>query len=89
MTTKQIQQAGGMRPDGQYPDFPPRDDMNNPIYLYVPGYLSTLPGHFGSQDSILVPAEVPLGWAPRATVGIPDTGPDDRLRGEPTRAVEP
>ena len=35
--------------------------MNNPIYLYVPGYLSTLPGHFGSQDSILVLAEVPLG----------------------------
>jgi hypothetical protein len=48
MTTKQIQQAQAMRPDGRFPDFPPRDDMNNPIYLYVPGYLATLHRHFGS-----------------------------------------
>ena len=70
MTTKQIQQAQAMRPDGRFPDFPPRDDMNNPIYLYVSGYLATLHRYFGSLDSTLVLAETPLGHHQRQREGI-------------------
>ena len=70
MTTKQIQQAPAMKPDGHFPDFPHRDDMNNPIYLYVPGYLATLHRHFGSLDTTLVLAETPLGWHHRQREGI-------------------
>ena len=59
---------------GQFPDFPPRDDMNNPLYLYRPGYITTLHRHFGSLDSTLVLSEVPLGWRPsqRRDTLIPD-----------------
>ena len=70
MTTKQIQRAQAMRPDGHFPGFSPRDDMNNPIYLYAPGYLTTLHRHFGSLDSTLVLAEMPLGWHHRQREGI-------------------
>ena len=70
MTTKQIQQARAMKPDGHFPDFPHRDDMNNPIYLYVPGYLATLHRHFGSLDTTLVLAETPLGRHHRQREGI-------------------
>ena len=70
MTTKQIQQARAMKPDGHFPDFPHRDDMNNPIYLYVPGYLATLRRHFGSLDTTLVLAETPLGRHHRQREGI-------------------
>ena len=59
---------------GQFPDFPPRDDMNNPLYLYRPGYITTLHRHFGSLDSTLVLSEVPLAWRPsrRRDTLIPD-----------------
>ena len=74
MTTKQTEQARAIRPDGRFPVFPPRDDTNNPIYLYVPGYLATLHRHFGSLDSTLVLAETPLGWrhSQREGILIPD-----------------
>ena len=74
MTNQPIQQAGGINADGQFPDFPPREDMNNPIYLYVPGYLTTLHEHFGYRDSTLVLAETPLGWrhSQREGILIPD-----------------
>ena len=74
MTTKQIQQARAMKPDGHFPDFPHRDDTNNPIYLYVPGYLATLHRHFGSLDTTLVLAETPLGrhHGQREGILIPD-----------------
>ena len=74
MTTKQIQQARGMRPDGQFPDFPPRDDMQNPIYLYDPGYPTAVRCYLGFHEDTLVQAEVPLGWhhGPRKGILIPD-----------------
>ena len=74
MTSKLIQQARAAQPDGRFPDFPPRDDMNNPIYLYRPGYLTTLHRHFGSLDTTLVISETPLGWrhGQREGVLVPD-----------------
>ena len=74
MTSKLIQQARAAQPDGRFPEFPPRDDMNNPIYLYRPGYLTTLHRHFGSLDATLVISETPLGWrhGQREGVLVPD-----------------
>ena len=70
MTSKLIQQARATQPDGRFPEFPPRDDMNNPIYLYRPGYMTTLHRHFGSLDTTLVISETPLGWRHRQREGI-------------------
>ena len=75
MTTKQIQRAGGMRPDGRFPDFPPRDGMQNPIHLYDPGYPTAVRRCLGfHEDTPLVVAEVPLGWrhGPRKGILISD-----------------
>jgi Uma2 family endonuclease len=74
MTSKLIQQARAAQPAGRFPEFPPRDDMNNPIYLYRPGYLTTLHRHFGSRDTTLVISETPLGWrhGQREGILIPD-----------------
>ena len=36
--------------------------MNNPLYLYRPGYLTTLHRHFGSLDTTLVMSETQLDW---------------------------
>ena len=44
------------------PDFPPRADMNNPIYLYDPGYPTAVRRCLGFHEDTLVQAEVPLGW---------------------------
>ena len=35
--------------------------MQNPLYLYVPGYLTTLSRHFGSPETTLVRSEVSVG----------------------------
>ncbi len=58
----------------QFPDFPTRDDMQNPMYLYRPGHLSALELHFGSPETTLVMGEVPVGWHPsqREGIRIPD-----------------
>ncbi len=48
--------------DGTFPDFPPRGDLQNTIYLFVPGYLGTLIMHFGNQDSNFVLSKVPIAW---------------------------
>ena len=74
MNRKPTPKLTSTKDKGQFPDFPPRDDMNNPLYLYRPGYITTLHRHFGSLDSILVLSEVPLGWRPsqRRDTLIPD-----------------
>ena len=74
MNRKPTPKLTSTKDKGQFPDFPPRDDMNNPLYLYRPGYITTLHRHFGSLDSTLVLSEVPLGWRPsqRRDTLIPD-----------------
>ncbi len=74
MTARNIEKTPGAGPDGRFPDFPPREDMNNPIYLYEPGYLYSLKRHLGSPETTLVMAETPLGWRhhPREGILIPD-----------------
>ena len=70
MTSKPIRQTGTVAESGTFPDFPPRDDTQNPLYLYLPGYLTTLRRHFGSPETNLVLSEVPLGHSPRQRRGI-------------------
>ena len=61
-------------PEGKFPVFSPRGDMQNPLYLYMPGHLSALARHFGNPDTTIVLGEVPVGWNVRRRRGlrIPD-----------------
>ena len=61
-------------PDGKFPVFSPRGDMQNPLYLYMPGHLSALARHFGNPETTIVLGEVHVGWNVRRRRGlrIPD-----------------
>ena len=61
-------------PVARFPDFPPRDDLQNPQYLYRPGYLGSLARHFGRPESAIVYSEMPVGWTAGQQTGllIPD-----------------
>ena len=74
MTSKLNYEAASRKGKGQFPDFPTRDDMQNPLHIYVPGYLTTLSRHFGSPDTTLVLSEVPVGHrtSQRRGILIPD-----------------
>ena len=54
----------------RFPELPPRDDMNNPIYLYRPSYIYALELHVGDRETTIVMGEVPLGWRPGQSAGI-------------------
>jgi hypothetical protein len=54
----------------RFPEFPPRDDMNNPIYLYRPSHIYTLELHVGNPETTIVLGEVPVGWTPGQSAGI-------------------
>ena len=58
----------------RYPDFPPRDDMQNWRHLYRNGMQMALQVHFQSEPSITVACEVPVGpsLSARGDVRIPD-----------------
>ncbi len=57
-----------------FPDFPPRDDMQNFLHLYRPSHPSMLPRHFCNPDTTVIGGEVPVAWRPsrRQGVRIPD-----------------
>ena len=57
-----------------FPDFPPRDDMQNPLYLHDDGHQPALRLHLGNEETTLVLSEVPVGWYPGQVEGtrIPD-----------------
>lgn len=58
----------------RYPDFPPRDDMQNWLHLYRSGMQMALHVHYQSDPSITVACEVPVGpsLSVRGDVRIPD-----------------
>ena len=68
MTTKPIVPPDAA-PLEQFPDFPPRDDMQNPIYLYDPAHPSALRRHLGSSDTTIVLGETPVAWRPSQILG--------------------
>ena len=84
MTSKLTQQqdAGMLE---KFPDFPPRDDMQNSLHLDDPAHQATLRRHFGNSDAIIVLSEIPVRRSPGQQEGhrIPDLliafGVDRRL----------
>jgi len=58
----------------KFPVFPPRDDMQNWLYLYAPTIMSTLSIHYADQPNTVVGSEIPVGpdRSNRDDVRIPD-----------------
>ena len=58
----------------QFPEFPPRYDMQNIDILHEIGYVATLKRHFGMRDTTLVYGELPVGNTLSIRLGlrIPD-----------------
>ena len=61
MTTKPSRPPRRRSAPETFPYFPPRDDMQNPIYLHDPAHQAALRRHFGSPDATIVLGEVPIG----------------------------
>ncbi|MDE2938247.1 MAG: Uma2 family endonuclease [Chloroflexota bacterium] len=72
MTSKLTTQANRPERLSEFPAFPPRDDMQNAIYLYDEGHQPALRLHFGNRPNVLVLAEVPIYWYPSRYPRIPD-----------------
>ena len=74
MTTKPITRAQASVKPGTFPDFPPRDDMQNYLHLYQSGIASALVIHFGGMEGVTVMCETPVGpsVSVRGDVRIPD-----------------
>ncbi len=56
--------------EGKFPELPPRDDMQNPMYLHRPSYMTALHRHFGSPETTLVLGETPVGWRHSQSRGL-------------------
>ena len=54
-----------------FPDFGPRDDMQNPIHLHIDGHQTMLIRHFGNQETLVL-GEVPVYWYPSRNARVPD-----------------
>ena len=72
MTSKLTTQAAPPPRLEQFPDFPPRDDMQNILYLHRPSYLIALARYLGRRETTLVFAEIPVYWYPTRYARIPD-----------------
>ncbi len=57
-----------------FPDFPPRDDLQNSIYLDRPAHQAALEEHLGNPDTTIVLSEIPVRLTPSQRRGhrIPD-----------------
>ena len=69
--TRQTTDAGKLQ---KFPDFSPRDDMQNSLYLDQPAHQASLRLHFGNSDTTIVLSEVPVRRIPEQQEGhrIPD-----------------
>ncbi len=58
----------------KFPDFPPREDMQNSLHLDEPALQAALTEHLGNYDTTIVLSEIPVRWTPSQTRGhrIPD-----------------
>ena len=45
----------------RFPDYPPREDMQNWLYLYDSSILTSLTIHFADKPNVTVASEVPVG----------------------------
>ena len=74
MTSRPIRKTPATRSADRFPDFPPRDDMQNSLHLDQPAHQATLRRHFGSYDTTIVLSEIPVRRIPGQQEGhrIPD-----------------
>ncbi len=74
MTSKLKVQGRDARTLGVFPDFPPRDDMQNALHLYDDGHQAILRRYFGVNENTIILSEVPVRWTPSQQRGhrIPD-----------------
>ncbi len=74
MTSKLIQSPEDAGTLEVFPDFPPRDDMQNSLYLDDPAHQAALRRHLGNSDTTIVLSEIPVRWRPSQQEGhrIPD-----------------
>ena len=58
----------------KFPEFPPRDDMQNTKYIYSQSIITALMNFLGESDSVYVGSEIPLGWDASVRKGtlVPD-----------------
>ena len=57
-TTTLTQGAGKLE---RFPDYPPRDDMQNWLYLYDTSVITSLAIHYADEPNVTVASEVPVG----------------------------
>ena len=69
--TTLTQEAGKLE---RFPEYPPRDDMQNWLYLYETAVVTTLAIHYAGEPNVTVASEVPVGPSlpVRADARIPD-----------------
>ena len=74
MTSRLSQYAEDAGTLEEFPDFPPRDDMQNALHLYDDGHQPALRRRLGNDDSTIILSEVPVRWTPSQQAGhrIPD-----------------
>ena len=70
MTSRPIRKTPATRSADRFPEFPPRDDMQNSIYLDAPAHQAALSHHFGRPDTTIVLSEVPIGRTVRQRQGL-------------------
>ena len=74
MTSKLTRHDQAAPRDEMFPEFPPRGDMQNFLYLNRPGLPGALERHFSISNSTVILCEAPLRWIPGQQRGhrIPD-----------------
>ena len=72
----------------QFPEFPPRYDMQNIGDLHEIGYVATLKRHFGARDTTLVYGEVPIGATLSVRLGLRIPDLIIAFDCDPARAIE-
>ena len=74
MTSKLIQQTTDAGALEKFPDFPPREDMQNSLFLDRPAHQAALEEHFGDHDTAIILSEIPVRRVPGQRAGhrIPD-----------------
>ena len=72
----------------QFPEFPPRYDMQNIDILHEIGYVATLKRHFGMRDTTLVYGELPVGNTLSIRLGLRIPDLIIAFDCDPARAIE-
>ncbi len=74
MTSKLTRQKKDTGTLERFPDFPPREDMQNSLHLDDPAHQAALRRHFDNADTTIVLSEIPVRQSPGQREGhrIPD-----------------